>query len=734
MSISTEDLGSYLCHSCSSDALKAGQIEGWKNELHENYHVFPGTFDQYLDIFVPSSAPETIPSLPLDKAFSTFILKKGKETRSYPGLLKGLRQVVAEFPPSKKVTFFPNHRAQILFPFKAFGHNHHATYPDIAISLPGEDLQSAELILSSMLLEVKSQSTDDPFERSNLEHSRTLVQLTVGARSLMVTHGLLSAFMIGIYGNMLRIVHYDHSGLVASPAFSVKRRPDLLQKFLWRFAHPVMGNTVVGCDPTTRKLTDAELAWVKARLASAGEDPLRQPEFCRRTEVYSTSNKDEVPRSFFLLTLVDINARLLSRSTTVWLAMEDPRQVLDGGLSALPDDLDEIRLVIIKDSWRQLVRRDEKVFYDRLEGTIPEAEWTGLPRVVCGGDLGEREVSLWKARGGSWEGLNTNDDKQAGPSSVPPQSVFPRPPADPVTPSRRAPPSTTSSPNAALSSLPSSPLTPLPSSDPPIAPTTPLQDTTRPCFSSPLTPLDKLQPQYPLRVPQQQTYTWRVLFGDAKRHRERSHMRLVIDTVGRRLTRFRSTRELILAMRDAMRAHKLAWEKGKLLHRDVSVGNILIVEKPESRPFSGFLHDFDYSNMESLASLAKAEASGTSDPGLQSPDEISNVDEELKERTGTYFFIACQLLDRKLIIHDARHDLESFFWVLIWVILRHTEHEHYRGDEACGLYFKLGDADVSRGAKMLLLHDAAHSDSIMIPEVRLNRSHMMRYLLCSMRH
>lgn len=70
------------------DALKPGQIEGWKKELHENYHAFTGTFDQYLDIFVPSSAPETIPSLPIDKAFSTFTPKKGKETRSYGGLVR----------------------------------------------------------------------------------------------------------------------------------------------------------------------------------------------------------------------------------------------------------------------------------------------------------------------------------------------------------------------------------------------------------------------------------------------------------------------------------------------------------------------------------------------------------------------------------------------------------------------------------------------------------------------
>ena len=44
--------------------------------------------------------------------------------------------------------------------------------------------------------------------------------------------------------------------------------------------------------------------------------------------------------------------------------------------------------------------------------------------------------------------------------------------------------------------------------------------------------------------------------------------------------------------------HKLACEYTKVLHRDVSVGNILIVDLPDrERPFVGFLHDFDYSSM-----------------------------------------------------------------------------------------------------------------------------------------
>ncbi len=49
-----------------------------------------------------------------------------------------------------------------------------------------------------------------------------------------------------------------------------------------------------------------------------------------------------------------------------------------------------------------------------------------------------------------------------------------------------------------------------------------------------------------------------------------------------------------------LQATKFLWEKARIFHRDVSVGNILIVEKEGSRPFTGFLHDFDYSSMAGI--------------------------------------------------------------------------------------------------------------------------------------
>ncbi|KAI0752077.1 hypothetical protein C8Q74DRAFT_353057 [Fomes fomentarius] len=701
MSISTEAFGSYLCRACSSDTLQNApvQIEKWKKELAERVHTYGGTVDSYLDTFVPSSAPQSIPSQSLKSAYSTFNPTKGNEVRGYEGLLKGLRRTVYRFPAAKKPTFFPNHRSKLLFPFEPFQHNHHSTFPDIAMSLPGYDLTEATWARIATFFEVKAEANDDPFDKDGLKHCDTLIQMAIDARGLIVTHGFLTAFVVGIYGPNVRIVRYDHSGVVAAPSFSLKEQPELFQKFLWRFVHPVVGDTVVGCDPTSRKLTDAEVAWVQGRLRDAGEPPLRQPSLCRRSEVYSTHDEGEVPRSFFLIRLIDINARLLSRATTVWMALEDPRKMMEGIKPEFPT-VDTLEFLIVKDAWRQLVRKDEKMFYDRLQCTISNEDWTGLPRLVCGGDLGERETAQWKARGGSLH----DPIGDPGPSTVAHRALFPLPPKPPTTPNHST---------SALSF--SSPLTPLTPSSP-IAPMTPARQRqqTSP-LSSPLTEIsDATTPDGPLDVPQQQTYTWRNLFGDTDRHRERSHMRFVIDTVGRRLTRFRSTKELVRALHDAIKGHKLAWEKGKLLHRDVSVGNILIVDKIDTREYRGFLHDFDYSSMAPLDQGEDVVANGmligssssamtmTSDPSRTT--DIADLNEDLKERAGTLYFMAVELLmPTSNILHNVHHDIESFYWVLIWVVFRHTAHTHRLGDAACAQYFKLGSDTDSHSGKLGLL-------------------------------
>lgn len=44
----------------------------------------------------------------------------------------------------------------------------------------------------------------------------------------------------------------------------------------------------------------------------------------------------------------------------------------------------------------------------------------------------------------------------------------------------------------------------------------------------------------------------------------------------------------------------MAWEQAGVLHRDISLGNILISDDPADDGCQGFIHDFDYSSMTKL--------------------------------------------------------------------------------------------------------------------------------------
>ncbi|KAF2459673.1 hypothetical protein BDY21DRAFT_338901 [Lineolata rhizophorae] len=118
---------------------------------------------------------------------------------------------------------------------------------------------------------------------------------------------------------------------------------------------------------------------------------------------------------------------------------------------------------------------------------------------------------------------------------------------------------------------------------------------------------------------------------------------LVISPAGRAIYTFESPLELLAALRDAIKAHRSLYMKGNILHRDISENNIIITD-PKRTGVTGMLIDLD---------LAK---------------ELSNGLSGARCRTGTMEFMAIEVLLG--ISHTYRHDLESFFYVLIWQCAR----------------------------------------------------------------
>ncbi|KAK3177211.1 hypothetical protein OEA41_008540 [Lepraria neglecta] len=127
---------------------------------------------------------------------------------------------------------------------------------------------------------------------------------------------------------------------------------------------------------------------------------------------------------------------------------------------------------------------------------------------------------------------------------------------------------------------------------------------------------------------------------------------LVISPAGRAIRDFGSILELLKALRDAIKAHRSLYTAGKILHRDISENNIIITDPKEADGFTGILIDQD---------LAKEIGSGPSGA---------------RHQTGTMEFMAIEVL--RLVSHSYRHDLESFFYVLLWICARRAWEREFK--------------------------------------------------------
>ena len=122
---------------------------------------------------------------------------------------------------------------------------------------------------------------------------------------------------------------------------------------------------------------------------------------------------------------------------------------------------------------------------------------------------------------------------------------------------------------------------------------------------------------------------------------------LVISPPGRPIHDFKSIKEFLEACRDIVKAHRSLYLDGNILHRDISENNLIITDTENEGEPKGMLIDLD---------LGKERDSGPTGA---------------RHRTGTMEFMAIEVLMGT--VHTYRHDLESFFYVFLWVIIRHDQ-------------------------------------------------------------
>ncbi|KAF5392684.1 hypothetical protein D9757_000919 [Collybiopsis confluens] len=176
------------------------------------------------------------------------------------------------------------------------------------------------------------------------------------------------------------------------------------------------------------------------------------------------------------------------------------------------------------------------------------------------------------------------------------------------------------------------------------------------------------------------------------------HYRLVLDTVGRSLTEFESTWQLVTAIMDAMDAHQVAFKRCSRLHRDVSVGNILITDKGR-----GMLIDWELSK------------------------DVKQTGARTYEKTGTWQFKSMRLIQANndyTVTNSIADDIESFLWVLSWVVARNAPSK--MADAACAGFLQVFDLHPLSTVTKL---DKLFGGAVTIKALQLETAQVSRLLL-----
>ncbi|KAG5996137.1 hypothetical protein E4U52_007221 [Claviceps spartinae] len=125
------------------------------------------------------------------------------------------------------------------------------------------------------------------------------------------------------------------------------------------------------------------------------------------------------------------------------------------------------------------------------------------------------------------------------------------------------------------------------------------------------------------------------------------HRRIIVQDYGRSIYKASSRKALLACLEGCIKGHKSLYDRG-ILHRDISINNLMINEDQGNPSWKFFLIDPDFA----ISTERKRPSSA-------------------QERRGTPVFMRDVLLRGDE--HTFMHDLESFFWVLFWICI------HYEG-------------------------------------------------------
>ncbi|KAJ2335330.1 hypothetical protein GGI00_001417 [Coemansia sp. RSA 2681] len=174
----------------------------------------------------------------------------------------------------------------------------------------------------------------------------------------------------------------------------------------------------------------------------------------------------------------------------------------------------------------------------------------------------------------------------------------------------------------------------------------------------------------------------------------RAHRRIVMSTIGEPLRRVRSVKEFVTVLHDAMQCHYAIVKHCRILHRDISDNNVLVVRQ-EDGAVRGLLIDFDCA---------------------------INIDEEKAgvrgEMTGTYPFMSLNNLSRSEVKRTSLDDWESMLYLLCLYATVGLERGNKRSRDdleklPIARWRKGGDASVASAKREHLSSIASFTEDIL---------------------
>jgi hypothetical protein len=310
----------------------------------------------------------------------------------------GLNMLMAHVPKERRIAFeaTPNKEFPPIFP------SEHKTKPDLSGTYPGKAApphSSWSWDLCPIDIEIKSGPNKDPIDLHAFKpfdvHDGPLAQIAKNGRNILAASGACFCFVIAVYGDMARIYRFDRARAVISPSFNLGST-NVLFRFLWRIVHPKItplpdGSIphtpkLLGLDTTVTTLTKEEKTWLRETLINIHKydnkvAKTRAAQSKKMLAMYTplaalSGDTNPTPSLKWCYTIgapLSHSSGLFSRATKVLkvLFREDPNHFF-----------------AVKDSWRHVYRKNEIEFYNHIRKRYKSNYPPGVARALGVIDFG----------------------------------------------------------------------------------------------------------------------------------------------------------------------------------------------------------------------------------------------------------------------------------------------------------------------------------------------------------